>query len=173
LITGIVSKLEEGVKIFFSRRDVPQDRKYTHIIDEQFKAAPSILILLGNAGWGPTQRRIVLDAQKLGKNILFGLIGDPPEDAYSQANEMIGNVEQFDFRNIDGEQYVKIARTSISYAEILPEGAPQETITSQPGRPESIINALLNGDETQVYETPQYIEKSKSLDRSQLSARIL
>jgi hypothetical protein len=79
-IEPIAAALEErGLSLHFFRRDIDVGDEFGEIEAKRLRSARSVVVLLGDSGWGPTQFRLAREARSLEKPLLPVLIGNPPE----------------------------------------------------------------------------------------------
>jgi len=159
----LVSNLESrGISTHFWRRDVPVGDSLEALEQERLATASTVLVLLGEHGWGPNHLRLTEQAQELGRKIVPVLIGDPPSDAFDQANALFREKRYADFRNreiADWDQLIEAIHSS-------------GLSSASPNQFDAMLGVLTDGSEQERANILRQIQVSTSLDRRALSGRL-
>lgn len=133
-----------GIPVYFARQDLQLGSDFTAIENEKLSRAPVVLILLGERGWGPTQREI---AQRVGVpegRLVLALIGPPPTAALDDVGGIFRRLLYLDLqqggsalRRLVGELRRRLGLPA------LPEVSPS---SDQP-RYDEIMTILLDGSD--------------------------
>ena len=129
---------------------------------EKLREARTIVVFLGDRGWGPTHLRLVEQAQSLGKRIIPVKIGDPHPGSLDEAVHLFRERRYLDLGKRDDKSLKQLA-DAILEGEGKP-GAKDEF--------DEIVNALVDGDEAKRAEVLRRIQTSVSLDKPALAARL-
>jgi len=163
VVERIVAELEaRGVSTHFWRRDVPFGDDVHKLETERLKTARTVLVFLGELGWGPNHLRLTKEAQSLGKRIIPVLIGDPPKSAFTEADGLFRDRRYLELR--DPTDAVLLTQL---VDEILEPGEPVPTAQF-----DRIVSALVDGNEEQRSSVLQQIRISSSIDRAALASRL-
>lgn len=161
-VERIVDRLEGmGVTTYFWRRDIPFGGEFNKVEQDKLREARTVVVFLGDRGWGPTQLLLAEQAQSLEKRIIPVKIGDAPPDSFDEAHGL--------FR----KRYVDLGKRDDESLKQL-----ADAILDSQGKPEArdefdeIVNALVDGDEAKRAEILRRIQTSVSLDKPALAARL-
>ena len=161
LVESIVGELQSsGVSTYFWRSDVPIGEAWEGLEAQQLRDAYNVCVFLGSSGWGPTHLKITQEAQRLQKRIIPVLIGDPPDQAFEEADGLFRTRRYLDLRTPDP---VSIRRL----ADAIRRREP-----SQVGQFDRIVGVLVDGNEEERAGVLRQIVISTSLDRPALAARL-
>lgn len=156
-VAEIVEQLEaRGVSTYFWRRDVPPGAMWAELEATKLREARSVLVFLGDAGWGPNHLRITEEAQKLEKRIIPLLIGDPGKEAFKLAVALFR-----DRRYLDLRQPGSLDR--------LVGAVRQREVSAQIDR---IVNVLIDGNEKERADVIGQVLSSSWIDRPSLATRL-
>ena len=163
IVEKIVHELEaRGVSTHFWRRDVPFGDDVNALETERLKAARTVLVFLGDSGWGPNHLGLTKEAQTLGKRIIPVLIGDPPQSAFTEADGLFRDRRYLELRDpTDAAVLTQLAD------EILERRGPAPTALF-----DRIVSVLVDGNEEQRAGVLRQIRISTALDRLALAARL-
>lgn len=162
-VERIVERLEGmGVTTYFWRRDIPFGGEFNKVEQDKLREARTVVVFLGDRGWGPTQLLLAEQAQSLEKRIITAKIGDPSTDALGQANGLFRDLRYVDLSWGDDESLKELAHAILEGEGKL--GATDDF--------NEIVNALVDGDEVKRAEVLRRIQTSASLDKPGLAARL-
>jgi hypothetical protein len=162
-VVGIVDELEKrGVSTYFWRRDVLAGESTSAVENARLEEARTVVVFLGNSGWGPSHKSIAERARPT-KRLIPVLIGNPPDAALNEIGGLFRDPRYVDLREPNEAAMALLVR-SIQRAD-----APRPA-----GNPEfdAIMIAIRDGDESRRASTVQQIVESQDLDRKALSARL-
>lgn len=162
-VERIVERLEGmGVTTYFWRSDISIGEKWNKVEQDKLREARTVVVFLGDLGWGPTHLALAEQAQSLEKRIIPVKIGDPPPDSFNEAHALFRDQRYVDLGNGDDESLKQLAD-----AILKSEGEPGATDDFN-----EIVNALVDGDEAKRAEILRRIQTSASLDKPGLAARL-
>jgi len=137
-VESIVERLQGmGVSTYFWRRDIPVGEEFNKVEQEKLREARTVVVFLGDRGWGPTHLGLVEQAQSLGKRILPVKIGRPPPGSFDEAKHLFRERRYLELSEINDKSLKQLA-DAILESEGKP-GAKDEF--------DEIINDLVDGDE--------------------------
>lgn len=149
-----------GISTHFWRRDIAVGDRLQGVEEKRLATARSVLVLLGERGWGPIQLQLIDRAQALEKRILPVLIGEPPIDALDEAGGLFREYRHFDLRELN-------EATLAALADVIRRQEP----TPSDEKFNRIVNILVDGNEEQRADVLRHIQEARSLDRPGLAAR--
>jgi hypothetical protein len=160
-VREIVEALEaKGVSTYFWRRDIEPGEKWDRIEAQKLREAHTVLVFLGNAGWGPHHLPLTQEALDLDKKVIPVLIGDPPPDSFEKAEGL--------FRD---RRYIEVRELSPAAIEKLLH-AIRRREAPRSGRVENFLRTLIDGNEGERSEAFRQIKSLNALDRRVLAARL-
>lgn len=161
-VERIVERLERmGVTTYFWRRDIPFGGEFNKGEQDKLREARTVVVFLGDRGWGPTQLLLAEKAQSLEKRIIPVKIGDPPPDSFDEAHALFRN-RYLDLGNGGDGSLRQLADTILT----------SEEKTATTDEFDEIVKALVDGDEAKRAEILRRIQTSVSLDKRALGARL-
>lgn len=168
-VEKIVEMLSERrVFTYFWRRDIAIGESWAGIETRQLELAKTVVIFLGNAGWGPTQREIGKSAIKLNKPIIPVLIGDPPPESFEDVSGLFNQLRYLDMRVLSGDNVDRLAREIRRRAD---DGgasfneAREEKDNRKIAQVERIIRVLVDGNEQERAWALRQVQTSPQLDK--------
>lgn len=165
-VKGIIGELEaRGLSTYFWDRDIPIGESIDDFENQQLSEARVVLVILGEAGWGPTHLRLTKSAQESGKRILPILLGNPNRTEFSSADGLFENRRYLDLRHPTPEAFDVLASR-------IRESEPPQSGNQRAERFDRIIMTLVDGNEEQRADLLGQIQMSKSLDKRGLAARL-
>jgi hypothetical protein len=163
-VEPIVGQLEKrGVSTYFSRRDVSAGEDWSVTEPARLKESRTIVVFLGDSGWGPTQKVLAEDAAKQNKRLIPVLIGNPPDAAFDEVGALFRHIRYVDLRKPSEEQITQLVRSIQQPEPTAPRESPQL---------DGIIRTIRDGNESQRAAILEQIRYRKDLDRAALSARL-
>jgi hypothetical protein len=158
-VPAIVEELSSrGITTYFWRRDIGIGQLWEEIERAKLSAATTVVIFLGSQGWGPFHRQLALEAQKNQKRTIPVLIGDPPAEAFEDADGVFKSRRYLDLR----------AQTPAALRALVDAIRPRE----RGQQLASIISSLVDGNEEQRSAVLQEVRKVTFVDRRGLSDRL-
>lgn len=165
-VAPIVEALEgRGVSTHFFRRDIYAGERFKDIEAKRLEEARTIVVFLGDRGWGPTHLELANRALELKKQLIPVLVGNPPEDAFEKVGSLFRDRLYVDLRKGDETGIEQLVR-SIQRGETTTHKPTFET------QLDAIIAAIRDGDESRRAGVLEQIRLRKDLDRIALSARL-
>lgn len=143
---------ERGISVYYFQRDFPYGSEISSGETSRLEAARVVIVLLGQQGWGPTQREIARNAQSLRKLIVPVLFDDPPDDALEDVGGLFTHTRYFDARKLDGDTFNRLA-DAVMKASALQTPAPAENAL----RFDDLFRTLKDGDDVQRLALLQWI----------------
>lgn len=157
-IGAVAEGLEaEGLSVHYSRRDISAGAPFKEIEAQMLRGARGVVVLLGGAGWGPTQVDLAEEAQTLGKLMLPVLIGEPSRPDLDAARGLFRDHLYVDVRKDDAA----IRRI----AEALRQSPPPDRLFDQ------TILTLIDGKDIERAILLERMERGV-LDPAKLAARL-
>lgn len=156
-VADLVARLQSrGVSTYFWRRDIAPGEPWQEVETAKLQAARVVLVFLGEAGWGPNHLRITEEAQRLEKRLLPLLIGDPPQNAFSEASGLFRSRRYLDLRRPESFDLL---------IDSIREQQPSVLVNR-------IIGSLVDGSEVDRAGVLRQVQTSNRIDRSALAARL-
>lgn len=168
-VEAIISKLESnGISTYFWRRDIPAGEPWEEYESRQLREARTVLVFLGDSGWGPNHLRIAQEAQSLGKRLIPVLTGNPPEADLDNADGLFRKRRYLDLRQVTPDGIDLIVREV--QRDSLPERRSEDVPRS--AQIDGIIKALVDGNEEQRSEALSQIQGLPSEQSFLLAQRL-
>src|SRR5688500_16468308 len=82
---------QRDVSTYFWRRDIAAGEEWNAIERQNLDRAKTVLVFLGESGWGPNHLRITNEAIAMEKRIIPILVGDPPKGGFEGAGGLFTN----------------------------------------------------------------------------------
>lgn len=157
------------IPLYFARQDLPLGSDFSAVEDAKLSRTPVVLILLGEKGWGPTQRKIASRIEAAEERIIPALIGLPPEGALDDVGGLFRSRLYVDLRQgpaamtrlVDTLRQRLAGRSAVSTT--APAGVP---------RFDEIMTVLLDGSDVDRALLLQRIQRGEISDRKALAARL-
>jgi len=149
-----------GYSVFLWRDDVPYGSDVAVEI-EKFDETATILVLLGQKGWGPNHLRIAEEAVNHKKRVLTIRIGDFPPDDDQKLSGLFADKRYYDLQVRNEKTYDGLMKAI---------GEPK--VYRQSNRYDSIIAILADGDNEARIKALENIRASKTINRAGLSNRL-
>src|ERR1044072_835147 len=109
-VPEIVTALEaRNVKTYFWRRDIPVGESWEQFEEGQLRKARTVILLLGEAGWGPNHHKLTELALNSRKRVLPVLVGDPPEKSMEEFDRLFIKRRHLDLREVSDELLDRLA----------------------------------------------------------------
>lgn len=158
-VAPIVEELgKRGVSTFFWRRDVQGGETWDAVEGEKMRAARSVLVFLGDKGWGPHHLPLARQALGLGKPLIPILIGTPRDDALLEVEGLFTARRYIDLREVSQKGLALLVQS----VESVPD----------PTQFESVIGTIRDGNESQRLRVLLEIQSSRTINRRARSGRI-
>jgi hypothetical protein len=160
-VSSIVEDLQSrGVSTYFWRQDIDFGEEWKRVEGQKLNEADAVVVLLGDAGWGPNHLAITKEALAREKRIIPVLIGNPPEADFEEANGLFRDRRYLDLKKPDAEplqQLVEaIFRPSVRGASYF----------------DRWVNVLVDGSEVERADLLRQIQLSTSIDKPAFAARL-
>src|SRR4051794_15790715 len=150
-IAGIVDALmQRNVSTYYFRRDVPVGAEMEAVEQERLASSATVVIALGDHGWGPNQLRLASQARALEKAILPVLIGKPSERDLDQLDGLFRKLRYLDLRHFSPPSFDELAN------------AIRQARPVHDDQIERILRVIIDGSEEQRLEALERIRKSEA-----------
>src|SRR5581483_178500 len=171
IIEQIVEGLDRrGITTHFWRRDIPPGENWQEYEERRLASARNILVFLGNEGWGPTHLNLTRQVIASSRRTIPILIGDSVRESdFEHAGALFQKRRYLDLHTITDALLDLLAATirdsapaSVSAPDAVP---PIATF-------DSVIQTLVDGNESQRADLLQQLMRDSRVDRRQLAARL-
>lgn len=157
-----------GIPLYFARQDLPLGSDFSAIEDAKLSRAPVVLVLLGDQGWGPTQREIASRIEATEERIIPALVGVPPEGALDDVGGLFRSRLYIDLRQGPAAmtRLVDALRqrlVGLSANATTPAGLP---------RFDEIMTTLLDGSDVDRALLLERIQRGEISDEKALASRL-
>lgn len=164
-IDAVVRRLRElDIPLYYFKEDLPPGGVIVDTESPRFASAPVVLLLLGSAGWGPSQRTIAYRAVKFRKTIIPAVVSDPPMDPSDELGDLVLQRRWFDLSENLGE----VDQLGAALREALANAKLEVTAP----RFDEIINTLVDGNDLQRAVLVDYLAQQDIPDRAALATRL-
>ncbi len=167
LVEEIEKRLRQAnIEAWLWNRDVPAGSDWESLETRVLDEASTAVAFLGVHGWGPNHRRFTARAVDLQKQIIPVLIGNPPEDAMIEFDELFKRLRRVDFRSgADDDQALRLL------VDAIRNHAP----VRQPAYPaEQVLYTLIHGNDDQRTELiDQLWATRKTYNHAEVRERII
>jgi hypothetical protein len=166
---------KSGHKTNYRRSGFTYSQDWDEIEAKRMNDAKIIIVILGESGWGPFHLRMTLEAQKLNKDIIPVLIGNPSEEAFNDANLLFKRLRYWDMIEINTAKVdellnaISSLKTKIELSRTIDEST---TIENNMPLFDQIINTIVDGNEEQRSNILRQIQISGVPNHGALSTRI-
>lgn len=161
IVKEVAEELDySGYTTFYWERDIPGGAPVEKEL-ELFGSVKTILVLLGNEGWGPRHLPFSSQALASGNHVIPVLIGDPPPEAMSELNDFFKKNRLADLRTRNERTYDQLIRFI---------GTPEAYRATN--RFDNIVYRITDGSNEDRFRVISQIRDSRTLNRSALSIRL-
>lgn len=109
-VESIVLELERrGVKTYFWRRDIPIGGQWEAVESSRMQSARSVVVFLGDAGWGPTHIRLAKESLNFNGRVIPVLLGRVSESELDTLPELFRERRYFEVRQFAASEYDSLA----------------------------------------------------------------
>lgn len=148
-IDEIVDELEkQGIKTYYWHNDLGVGKNWRAFEAAHLREAATVVVFLGNSGWGENHSRLAVEAQENRKAIIPVLLGDPPAGEIEKARGIFLDLAYLEIKTRSEAEIdrlvVAIRRGAAS--PVVQEFVPRSLEV------DSIIRTLTDGNEEQRFE---------------------
>ncbi|WP_158900143.1 P-loop NTPase fold protein [Burkholderia sp. L27(2015)] len=158
------------ISTYFFRRDGKPGDEFEKIEDTELRQSSTVVIILGERGWGPTQRKLAERAVILQKQIIPVLIGNPPEEALDDIDGLFRRRLRVDLTGGSGsfDQLLNAIRSPTPKLSSTPPSQQREVKS----RFDEILWVIVNGTDVDRSVLLDRVIRGDIANREELAIRI-
>ncbi|MEM5366452.1 P-loop NTPase fold protein [Paraburkholderia azotifigens] len=158
------------ISTYFFRRDVQPGEDIEKIEDRELRQASTVVVVLGEQGWGRTQRMLAERAVAMQKHIIPVLVGSPPEVALEDVGRLFHERLRVDLSQGKAayDQLSKVLSAPTPEAHAIPAG---EDLGVTP-RFDEVLNVIVDGSDVDRSALLDRVIRGDIANRNELAVRI-
>lgn len=131
----------------------------------------SVVVFLGDAGWGPSHLALTLGAQLREMPFILVCIGNPPDSAFDECNGLFRHQDYIDLRMNENAGLVQLRNSILRL--VLERSLPIRPDQASDTKTEELIRGLVDGNEARRRAILSAVHECDAAQRTALAIRLL